>query len=176
LKPTRTSLNTEIADVAKALHGHKTAFFKAKVSHEFEVHFETIEKLLKDHYLISDIILMHQEDGTLVANRIIKFQGYGTSRRSRPIYKSVTEIQNNIFLNVNIVSLKQDNYSSSNDELHFAANEPENEDDESILHDEVIGCTAKNVLLSISAILELAHTSDKGVLPYSLEAALLCST
>jgi hypothetical protein len=31
------------------------------------------------------------------------------------------------------------------------------------------------VSLSISAILELAHTSDKVVIPYSLEAALLCS-
>jgi hypothetical protein len=77
-------------------------------------------------------------------------------------------------LNVNIVSLKQDNYSSSNDDLHLAANEPESEDNESILHDELIGCMAKNVSLSISAILELAHTSDKGVIPYSLEAALLC--
>ncbi len=52
LKPTRTSLNTEIADVAKAQHGEKTTFLKAKVSHSFEVHFETIEKLLKDHYLV----------------------------------------------------------------------------------------------------------------------------
>jgi hypothetical protein len=57
----------------------------------------------------------------------------------------------------------------------LAANEAESEDDESIRHDEVISCTAKNVLLSISAILELAHTSDKGVIPYSLEAELLCS-
>ena len=66
LKSTRTSLNTEIADVAKALHGEKTAFLKAKVSQNFEVHFETIEKLLKDQYLISEINLMNQEDGTLV--------------------------------------------------------------------------------------------------------------
>ncbi len=175
MKPTRTSLNTEIADVAKALHGRKTASLKAKVSHDFEVHFETIEKLLKDHYLVLDINLMHGEDGTLVANKIIIFQGYGTSRRSQLMYKSSTEIQNNIFLNVNIVSLKQDNYYYSNDDLHLAVNEPESEDDESIPHDEVIGCTAKNVSLSISAILELAHTSDKGVIPYSLEAALLCS-
>ncbi len=61
LTPTRTSLDTEIADVAKALHGEKTAFLKAKVSHDFKVHFETIEKLLKDHYLISDFNLTHQE-------------------------------------------------------------------------------------------------------------------
>ncbi len=81
MKPTRTSPNTEIADVAKALHGEKTAFLKAKVSHDFEVHFETIEKLLKDNYLVSDINLTHQEDGTLVANKIVKFQSYGTSRR-----------------------------------------------------------------------------------------------
>jgi hypothetical protein len=122
LKSTRTSLNTEIADVAKALHGEKTSFFKAKVSHNFEVHFETIEKLLKDQYFVSDISLMHAEDGTVVANKIVKFQGYGTSRRSRPMYKSAREIGNNIFLNVNIASLKQDNDSSSNDDLHLAAN------------------------------------------------------
>ncbi len=76
---------------------------------------------------------------------------------------------------MNIVSLKQGNYSSSNDDLHLATNEPESEDDENIHHDEVICRTAKNVSLSISAILELAHTSDKGVIPYSLEAALSCS-
>ncbi len=76
---------------------------------------------------------------------------------------------------MNILSLKQDNSSSSNDDLHLAANEHESDDEESILHDEVIHCKAKNVSLSISAILELAHTSDKGVIPYSLEAALLCS-
>ncbi len=66
LKSTRKSLNNEIADVAKALHGEWTAFLKAKVSQNFEVHFETIEKLLKDQYLISEINLMNQEDGTLV--------------------------------------------------------------------------------------------------------------
>ncbi len=86
LKSTRTSLNTDIADVAKALHGEKNAFLKAKVSHNFKVHFETIENLLKDHYLVSDINLTHQEDGTFVANKIVKFQGNGTSRRSQPMY------------------------------------------------------------------------------------------
>ena len=57
---------------------------------------------------------------------------------------------------------------SSNNDLHLAANEHESDDDESILHDEVIGQKATYVLLSISAILELARTSDKGVIPYSL--------
>ncbi len=66
-------------------------------------------------------------------------------------------------------------YSSSNDDLHLAAIEPESEDDESILNDEVICHTAKNVSLSTSATLELAHTSDKGNVLYSLKAALLCS-
>ncbi len=61
---------------------------------------------------------------------------------------------------MNIVSLKHDNDSSSNDDLHLAANEPDSDDDGSILHDKVICCTAKNVSLSISAILELSHTSD----------------
>jgi hypothetical protein len=36
--------------------------------------------------------LVHQEDGTLVANKIEKFQGYGISRRSQPMYKSATKI------------------------------------------------------------------------------------
>jgi hypothetical protein len=76
---------------------------------------------------------------------------------------------------VSIVSLKQDINSSSNDDLHLAANGPETEDDETICHDEVICCMAKNVSLSISVILELAHKSDKSVIPTSLEAALLCS-
>jgi hypothetical protein len=74
LKSTRTSLNTEIADVAKALHGEKTAFLKAKVSHNFEVHFEIIEKLSKNHNLVSDINLTHHEDCTLVANQIVSFK------------------------------------------------------------------------------------------------------
>ncbi len=76
---------------------------------------------------------------------------------------------------MNIVSLKQENDSSSYDDLHLAANESDSDDDESILHDEVICPMAKNVSLSIPAILELAYTSDKGVMPYSLEAASLCS-
>jgi hypothetical protein len=35
---------------------------------------------------------MHHEDGALVANNIVKFQGYVTSRRSQPMNKSATEI------------------------------------------------------------------------------------
>ncbi len=65
------------------------------------------------------------------------------------MYKSATEIRNSIFLNVNIVLLIQANASSSNDDLHLAASEPESEDDESIRHDKVICCMAKNVSLSI---------------------------
>ncbi len=63
------------------------------------------------------------------------------------MYKSATEIQNSIFLNVNIVSLIQTKDSSSNDDSHLAANEPESEDDESILHDVVICCMSKNVFV-----------------------------
>jgi hypothetical protein len=73
LKSTRSSLNNEIADVAKALHGEKTTFFKAKISYNIEVSFETIENLLKNQNLISKINLMHQEDGSLVADKIVKF-------------------------------------------------------------------------------------------------------
>jgi hypothetical protein len=87
-----TGLNNEIADFAKALHGEKTTFFKAKVSHNFKSSFETIENLLKDQYLVSEIDLKHQKDGTLVADKILKFHGDGTSRRSQPMYKSATEI------------------------------------------------------------------------------------
>ncbi len=72
---------------------------------------------------------------------------------------------------MNIISLRQDNDSFSNDDLHLTANKPDSDYDESIPHDEVICCMAKNVSLSISAILEQAHTSDKGVVPYSSEAA-----
>jgi hypothetical protein len=92
LKSARMSLDNEIADVVKSLHGEQTRFLKAKVSHDFEVLFETIENLLKDQYLVSEIILTHQEDCTLVADKIVKFQGDGTSRRSRPMYKSATEM------------------------------------------------------------------------------------
>ncbi len=60
LKSTRTNFKKEIADVTKALQGEKTAFLKAKVSHNFKVHFETIKNLLKDQYLISEINLTHQ--------------------------------------------------------------------------------------------------------------------
>ncbi len=98
-----------------------------------------------------------------------------TCRRSHLMYKSATEISNKIILNVN-ATLIQNNDSASDDDLHLAANEPDSDDDESIRHNEVICCTVKNVLLSISAILELAHISDKGVIPFSLEAALLFSS
>jgi hypothetical protein len=91
LKSTRMSLNTEIADVAKALHGEKTALLKAKVSHNFEVHFETIEKLLKDHNLVSDINSTHQEDCTLIANKIVKFQGYAGLNRQKHLPRPTTD-------------------------------------------------------------------------------------
>jgi hypothetical protein len=42
LQSTRTSLNNEIADFVKALHGEKTTFFKAKVSHNFMVLLEKV--------------------------------------------------------------------------------------------------------------------------------------
>jgi hypothetical protein len=83
LKLTRMGLNNEIADFAKALHGEKTTFFKAKVFHNFEVFLETLRKnLLKDQYLTSEINLKHQEDDTIVVDNIVKFQCNGTSRKS----------------------------------------------------------------------------------------------
>ncbi len=60
-KSIRMSLNNEIVDFAKALHCEKTAFFKANVSHNFKVSFDTMENLLKDQYLVSEINLMLQK-------------------------------------------------------------------------------------------------------------------
>ncbi len=81
-----------------------------------------------------------------------------TSRRSQPMYKDAIKIQKDVFLNGSIVTVKQDNKSFLDDDDY---------------HEVFVG-TAKNVLLNVSAILELAHTSN-GDVPYSLEAALLSS-
>jgi hypothetical protein len=72
------------------------------------------------------------------------------------MYKDAIKIRKDVFLNGNIFTVKQENGSFLDD------------DD----YDGVI--LAKNVLLNVSAILELAHTSN-GDVPYSLEAALLSS-
>jgi hypothetical protein len=80
-----------------------------------------------------------------------------TSRRSQPMYKDATEIQKDVFLNGNIVTVKHINSFLDDDNYH-----------------EVIVGTAKKVSLNVSAILELAHTRMSD-LPYSLEAALLSS-
>jgi hypothetical protein len=84
------------------------------------------------------------------------FGNNDTSRRSQPMYKDAIKIQNSVFMNGNIVTVKQDNKSFLDDEDY---------------HEVIVG-TAKNVSLNVSAILELAHTSN-GDVPYSLEAALL---
>ncbi len=81
-----------------------------------------------------------------------------TLRRSQPMYKRALKLQNNVFLNKNIITVKKDNKSFLD------------EDD----YEEVIAETAKNVSLNVSAILELAHMNI-GDVPYSLEAALLSS-
>jgi hypothetical protein len=47
LNSTRTSLYNDIADVAKALLDVKTIFFRAKISHDFEVSFKTIFELIE---------------------------------------------------------------------------------------------------------------------------------
>ena len=80
-----------------------------------------------------------------------------TSRRSRLMYKEAINIRKDVFLNENIVTVKQ------NIKILDAED-----------YQEVIAETAKNVLLNVSAILELAHTNI-GDIPYSLEAALLSS-
>jgi hypothetical protein len=80
------------------------------------------------------------------------------SRRSRQMNKDAVNFQKDEFLNENIITVKEDSKSYSDD------------DD----YQEVITETAKSVWLNVSAILELAHTKI-GDVPYSLEAALLSS-
>ncbi len=81
-----------------------------------------------------------------------------TPRRSRPMYKDAIKIWKDVFLNGNIVTVKQDNDSFFDDDGYHG----------------VIFGIVKNVSLNASAILELGHMSNGGV-PYFLEAALLSS-
>ncbi len=81
-----------------------------------------------------------------------------TPRRSRLMYKDAIKIWKAVFLNGNIVTVKQDIDSFLDDDGY---------------HGVIVG-TVKNVVLNISAILELAHLSNGDVL-YFLEAALLSS-
>ncbi len=81
-----------------------------------------------------------------------------TLRRSRQMYHDAVKNREVVFLNKNIITVKKDNKSFSD------------EDD----YEEVITETVKNVSLNVSAILELAHTNI-GDVPYLLEAALLSS-
>jgi hypothetical protein len=74
------------------------------------------------------------------------------------MYHKAVKICEFVFLNENIITVKKDNKSFSDD------------DD----YQEVITKTAKNVSLNVSSMLELAHMSN-GDVPYSLEAALLSS-
>ncbi len=60
------------------------------------------------------------------------------------MYQNALKFQNDVFLNENIITVKKDNKSFSDD------------DD----YQEMITETAKNVPLNVSAILELAHTSN----------------
>jgi hypothetical protein len=72
--------------------------------------------------------------------------------------KDAIKIRKDVFLNGNLVSVKQNKNSFLDDEDY----------------QEVTVSTAKNVSLNVSAILELAHMRI-GDVPYSLEAALLSS-
>ncbi len=71
------------------------------------------------------------------------------------MYKDAVNFWKDVFLNENIITVKEDNKSFLDD------------DD----YQEVITETAKSVSLNVSAILELARTKI-GDVPYSLEAAL----
>ncbi len=138
--------NAELVSLAMALNGDKeTVFLRTENSKKIEVTYTTIADTLTLHYPIEE--------------RNLKQPGkYDISRRSRQMYKDAVNIRKDLFLNENIITVKKDNKSFSAD------------DD----YQEVIAETAKNVLLNVSAILELAHTKI-GDVPYSLEAALLSS-
>ncbi len=116
---------------------------------------ENSKKIEVTYTTIADTLLMHYP----IEEKNLKQLGNDdTSRRSRRMYKDAVNFQKDVFLNENIITVKEDNKSFSDD------------DDYQV----VITETAKDVLLNVSAILELAHTKI-GHVPYSLEAALLLS-
>ncbi len=106
--------------------------------------YTTIEDTLRMHYPIEE-------------RNLKQLRNDDTSRRSRLMYKEAINIRKDVFLNENIVTVKQ------NIKILDAED-----------YQEVIAETAKNVLLNVSAILELAHTRI-GDVHYSLEAAILSS-
>jgi hypothetical protein len=115
---------------------------------------ENLKKIEVTYTTFEDLLTMHYP----IEERSLKQLGNDdTSRRSRRMYKEEINIRKDVFLNVNIVTVKQNiNFSDAED------------------YQEVIAETVKNVLLNVSAIRELAHLRI-GDVPYSLEAALLSS-
>jgi hypothetical protein len=141
----QTRANAELVSLAMALNGDKQILIVGtENSKKIEVTYTTIEDTLTMHYPIEE--------------RNLKQLGNDdTSRRSRPMYKKAIKIRKDVFLNGNIVTVKQNIFFFDADD-----------------YQEVIASTAKNVSLNVSAILELAHKRI-GDVPYSLEAALLSS-
>jgi hypothetical protein len=116
---------------------------------------ENLKKIEVTYLTIADTLIMHYP----IEERNLKQLGNDdTSRRSRRMYKDAVNIRNDVFLNENIIPVKQDIDSFLDD------------DD----YQDVIAETVKNVSLNVSAILELVHIKI-GDVPYSLEAALLSS-
>ena len=132
--------NAELVSLARALNGDKeTVFHKTENSKKIEVTYTAIADTLLMHYPIEE--------------RNLKQLGNDdTSRRSRRMYKDAVNFRKDVFLNENIITVKEDSKSFLDD------------DD----YQEVITETAKNLSLNVSAIIELAHTKI-GDVPYSLD-------
>ncbi len=98
-----TRANAELVSLAMALNSEQTLFLRTENSKKIEVTYTTIEDTLVMHYLIEE--------------RSLKRPGNDdTSRRSRPIYKDAIKIWKDVFLNGNIVTVKQDNDSFLDDD------------------------------------------------------------
>jgi hypothetical protein len=126
----QTRVNAEMVSIAMALNGDKQILFlRTENSKKIKVTYTTIEDTLTMHYPIEERNL-----NQLGKDNICK--------RSQPMYMDAIKIRKDVCLNGNIITVKKDNTSFLDD----------------VDYHEVIVGTAKNVLLNVSAILELAHT------------------
>jgi hypothetical protein len=100
----QTRANAELVSLAMALNGEKKILFlRSKNSKKIEVTYMTIEDILTMHHPIEERNLNH-------------FGNDDTSRRSQPMYKDAIKIRKDVFLNGNIVTVKQDKNSFLDDD------------------------------------------------------------
>ena len=93
----QSRVNAELVSLARALNGDKeTTIVRTKSSKQIEVSYSTIVDTLIMHYPIEErnLKLLENDD---------------TSRRSRWMYKDAVNIQKDVFLNENIITVKKDN-------------------------------------------------------------------